>query len=354
MPASLRYLSALFVAVSPLIATGAHASATDDSTAEMSDMDRPAAFAVMDMRASSAWVINHFQWLAPNEEALETLVFSAGKGPMRLDFVMDNIVPSYCELSPDPENCDGPGVPVSWMEDVPQTICMDIPLVLKARHKDVLKKANLLCLQPRSNLLFPDDWIAGNGWPQVHLHQTVRPRKIRHDGTTAIIDLVITDAIATGIANLSEQGYGPATIGMSDDELRDVIGPNLDTFIAGDDESCTYLQRDLDPSGLGYMVLDGKLARVSLYGDEHDVATSLVRTRNGLSIGSTKEDVYAAFAGHTLIEEENEYLGPDGRYVTWWQDDAKTHGIRFEIDENGTVIAIHAGSDAITLIEGCV
>jgi len=140
MPASLRYLSALLVAVSPLIATGAYAAATDDSTAEMSDMDRPAAFAVMDMRATTAWAINHFQWLDPNEEALETLVFSAGKGPMRLDFVMDNIVPSYCELRPDPENCDGPGLPVSWMEDIPQTICMDIPLVLKARHKDVLKK----------------------------------------------------------------------------------------------------------------------------------------------------------------------------------------------------------------------
>jgi hypothetical protein len=353
MPVNVRYFSALIVAVSPLIAMGALASATDDSTAEMSDMDRPAAFAVMDMRTTTAWALNHFQWLDPNEEALETLVFAAGKGSMRLDFVMDNIVPPYCELRPDPKGCDDPGIPVSWMEDVPQTICMDIPLVLKARHKDVLKKAELLCLQPQNNLLFPDDWVAGNDWSQVHLNQTVTPGKIRHDGSTAIIDLVITDAIATAIAPLSEQGYGPAKIGMRDDELRDVIGPNLDTFIAGDDESCTYLQRDLDPSGLGYMILDGGLARVSLYGDEHDVATSLVQTRNGLSIGSTKEDVYAAFSGQSLIQEENEYLGPDGLYITWWQDEDQTRGIRFEIDESGTVIAIHAGNAAITLIEGC-
>ena len=343
MPASLRYLSTLFVAFSPLIATAALATATDDSTTDMTELDRPTAFAVMDMRATTVWATDHFQWLEPNKEALETLLFSAGKGPMRLDFAMDNIVP------PD----DASGVPVSWMEDVPQTICMDIPLVLKARHKDALKKADLLCLQPQSNLLFPDDWVTGSDWPQVHLNQSVTPGKVRHDGTTAIIDLVITDAIPTAIAPLSEQGYGPAKIGMRNDELRDVIGPNIDTFIAGDDESCTYLQRDLDPSGLGYMILDGGLARVSLYGDEHDVATSLVQTRNGLSIGSTKEDVYAAFAGEPLIEEENEYLGPDGRYVTWWQDKDQTRGIRFEIDESGTVIAIHAGNAAITLIEGC-
>lgn len=354
MPANVRYLSALLIAFSPLMTTGALGAAADDSMAEMPDPDRQTAFAVMDMRATTAWKFDHFQWLTPRQEALETIIFAAGKGPMRLDFVMDNIVPPYCELRSGPEICDDPGIPVNWMEDTPQTICMDIPLVLKARHKDVLKKADLLCLQPQSNLLFPDDWIAGNGWPQVHLHQTVTPRKIRHDGSTAIIDLVIIDAIATGLAPLSEQGYGPAKIGMTDDQLRNVIGPNLDTFIAGDDESCIYLQRDLDPSGLGYMVLNGSLARISLYGDEHDVATSLVRTRNGLSIGSTKEDVYAAFAGQTLTEEENEYLGPDGRYVTWWQDDAKTHGMRFEIDENGTVIAIHAGNAAITLSEGCV
>lgn len=354
MPAKVRYLSALLIAFSPLMTTGVLGAATDDSMAEMSDIDRPMAFAVMDMRATTAWKFNHFQWLDPSQETLETIIFAAGKGPIRLDFVMDNIVPPYCQLRPDPEICDDPGVAVSWMEDTPQTICMDIPQVVKTRYHDILKKADLLCLQPQSTLLFPSDWMAGNSWPQIHLQQTVTPGKIRHDGTTAIIDLAITDAIATGLAPLSEQGYGPAKIGMSDDELRDVIGPNLDTFIVGDDESCTYLQRDLDPSGLGYMVLDGKLARVSLYGDEHDVATSLVRTRNGLSIGSTKEDVYAAFAGQTLIEEENEYLGPDGRYVTWWQDDAKTHGIRIEIDEYGTVIAIHAGNEAITLSEGCI
>ncbi|WP_152630599.1 hypothetical protein [Thalassospira sp. HJ] len=353
MPIGVRYLSTLIVACAPLLATSALGTESNDSLNDLSEPDGHTTLAVMDMRATTAWAINHFEWLEPDEEALETLVFTAGKGPMRLDFVMDNIVPPYCELRPDPETCDDPGIPVSWMEDVPQTICMDIPLVVKARHKDVLSKADQLCLQPETNLLFPTDWVGGNSWPQVHLHQTVTPGKIRYDGSTAIIDLAITDAIATRLAVLSEQGYGPARIGMSDTELRKAIGPRLDAFIAGDDESCTYLQRELDPFGLGYMILDGSLARVSLYGDEHDVATSLVRTSNGLSIGSTRDDVYAAFSGQKLIEEEHEYLGPTGKYITWWQDDAQTRGIRFEIDENGTVIAIHAGTDAITLIEGC-
>jgi hypothetical protein len=327
-----RSFSALIVALVSLLATSPLAAQTSTEMQGSSDADGQTALAIIDMRTTSAWAINHFEWLTPDEQAIETLVLSAGKGPMRLDFVMSNIVPAYCERRPDPEICDEPGIPVTWMEDIPQTICMDIPRGVRARHQDVLQKADLLCLQPQSNLMLPDDWINGISWPELHLHQTVIPGTVLFDGSTAIIDLSITDAIATRLATLSEQGYGPAMIGMTNKELRRAIGPRLDTFISGDDESCTYLQSDLDPVGLGYMILDGILARVSLYGDEHDVATSLVRTPQGISIGSTKEDVDAAFAGQTLIEEENEYLGPGGRYVTWWQDDAKTRGIRFEID----------------------
>lgn len=347
MPKLVRYFTALLGALSPLFSATASADETQYSA------DTTADFAVMDLRGTTAWAINHFQWLEPDAEALETLIGVAGKGPMRLDLVMDNIVPPYCELRPDPEICDDPGVPVNWMEDVPQTICMDIPPATRTRHKDIPGNIDLLCLQPQSNLLFPGNWTEGTNWPQIHLNQTVTPGEIRYDGSTAIIDLTIIDTIATNLANLSEQGYGAAVIGISDSDLRDVLGPKLDVFRAGDDDSCTYLQRDLDPHGLGYMVLDGELARVSLYGDELDVATSLVRTANGLSIGSSKENVLDAFPNQTLIEEEHEYLGPDGLYLTWWQDDAQTRGIRFEIDETGSVIAIHTGNSAITLIEGC-
>lgn len=94
-------------------------------------------------------------------------------------------------------------------------------------------------------------------------------------------------------------------------------------------------------------------SRVSLYADEYDVATSLVRTAQGISLGSTREDVHAAFGNAELVEEEHEYLGADARYITWWTDAAKSRGIRFEFNEDGVVTAIHAGNEAITLVEGC-
>jgi len=316
------------------------------------------AFALLDLRDTTAWDTfawggSVYKWLTPDSDILDTLVTSAGGDPIRLDFVMDNIVMPLCALRPDPMNCDGPSIPVSWMEDIPQTICMDIPTDIRVRHAKLLGKSEQLCLEPATSLMLPNDWLDGGPWPQIHLHQTASLGDIRHSNGTAIIDLTITDAIATRLATLSEQGYGPAKIGLDQVRLRKVLGSQLDQFIAGDDESCAFLQRNFDPSGLGYLIIDDVLARISVYADEYDVATSLVKTTNGISIGATKEDVYAAFDGQTLIEEEHEYLGANGRYVTWWRDDEKTRGIRFEINEEGIVIAIHAGSGAITLLEGC-
>ena len=340
-PGALIAICAALVA-SPVLASGN----------EEPQSDGPA-FALMDLRGTTAWAISTYQWLEPSEDALDAVIGSVGKGPMRLDLVMDNIVPSYCEMRPDPQICDGPGNPVSWLEDVPQTICMEIPSPVRARHRGILANASQLCLEPTSNLAFPKDWPEGTSWSQIHLHQTVTPTKITVDQDTATIELVISDAIATRLATLSEQGYGPVQIGWDQATLRKTLGPQLDQFIAGDDENCTFLQRNLDPSGLGYLVLDDKLARVSLYADEYDVATSLVRTAQGVSLGSTREDVHAAFGDAELVEEEHEYLGADARYVTWWTDAAKSRGIRFEFNEDGVVTAIHAGNEAITLVEGC-
>ncbi|MBX2831540.1 MAG: hypothetical protein KTR23_10235 [Rhodospirillales bacterium] len=347
MPRISRYFGSLLTFCVPLIAMGAQATEPDETP-----QDGPA-FALFDLRDTTAWDATRFHWLDPNESQVDTLISAAGIGPMRLDYVMDNTVPSLCAVRPNTQNCDDPGVSVSWMADLPQTICMDIPIDVRARHKTLLGKSNQLCLEPTANLMFPKDWVTGSPWTQVHLHQTVIPGPIRLDGQTAIITLTITDAIATRLATLSEQGYGPAEIGLGEAKLLKLLGPKLDQFIAGDDENCAFLQRDLDPSGLGYLLLDDVLARISIYADEYDVATSLVKTTNGISIGATKEDVYAAFDGQTLIEEEHEYLGANGRYVTWWRDEQKTRGIRFEINEEGIVTAIHAGSDAITLVEGC-
>lgn len=342
-----RHTGTLIAICAPFVTTPVIASDSPEQ-----QQDGPA-FALLDLRGTTAWAITNYQWLEPAEDALDVLIANAGAGPMRLDFVMDNIVPPYCELRPDPEICDGPGVPVNWLEDVPQTICMDIPSPVRARYKNVLETIEQLCLEPTNNLILPKDWAEGTGWDQLHLQQTVIAGKLRTEDKTAIIDLEISDAIATRLANLSDDGYGPIRIGWDQATLRKSLGPQLDQFIAGDDENCIYLQRNQDPSGLGYMVLDDRLARISLYADEYDVATSLVKTAQGVTLGSTRDDILATYDRAALIEEEHEYLGGNARYITWWADSAQSRGIRFELNEDGLVTAIHAGSEAITLLEGC-
>lgn len=150
------------------------------------------------------------------------------------------------------------------------------------------------------------------------------------------------DAIA-----LTPYGYGAAQVGMTPAEASQTLGVEL-AVEEGERENseCYHLHALSGPTSLSFMVVKGRIARFSIY-----QGPSPIRTERGIGIGDSIAQVRRSY-GVALQEQEHEYLGGAARYLTWWDERAK-RGIRFETDHDGRVETIHAGGEAIQLIEGC-
>lgn len=328
----------------------AFASAAQQNPAAMSATDPHVLF---DLRDNFVWNLTHYQILDPDETMMETLITKADQGQMIFDMILRDTVPPYCDLRFDPTICDDRGTPVNWFADLPQTICMDIPANVSFDHAKRLKGAKFLCLEPREKLLLPENWQTLQTGAQTYLSQRIEPGAMTVRDDIAIIDILVLDAINTPLSTLTPQGYGDTEIGMTEDQVRaTMIKPMTSTREGIEEISCYHLQSAGGPTGLGFMMLDGRLAHISVYADEYDIATSLIRTGHNIQVGDTIDEVRAAY-GDNLIDEEHEYEGPDGRYLTWWANDEKTSGIRFETGPDGTVTGMHAGTASITRLESC-
>ncbi len=154
---------------------------------------------------------------------------------------------------------------------------------------------------------------------------------------------------------LSPQGYGPVTIGMSPGEASQALGLRLQYNGEGmPDPACHHLAAPAGADKLRYMVQDGRIVRISLY-----EGPSAVATDKGIRLGDPASRIMDSY-GEELEIEAHEYV--KGEYFTSWDETAK-RGIRYETmtDDPGpfiapgaaTVFRIHAGGEAIFLIEGC-
>ena len=145
---------------------------------------------------------------------------------------------------------------------------------------------------------------------------------------------------------LTPAGWGPVRIGMDRARVEKALHITLEGEAFDNEGSCVELySSDAKLTGLYFMFLDGKLSRVSA-GDK-----SAIRTPRGIGVGSTADEVRAAY-GEKLQAEAHHYLDLPAEYLTYWLKPAKS-GVRFETDAQRKVETIHAGNDSIQLIEGC-
>ncbi len=154
---------------------------------------------------------------------------------------------------------------------------------------------------------------------------------------------------------LTSAGLGPVRIGMTEQEAVAALGKpvNADQGGTGDPAGCHSFRPQEGPSGLVYLVEQGKVARISIYKAQQGPNATL-RTDRGIGLGSTLDQIRAAY-GEGLEIYPHKYApeGSAARDVTFWEDAGKTRGVRFETDEQGQVEVIHAGGQAIQLVEGC-
>lgn len=164
---------------------------------------------------------------------------------------------------------------------------------------------------------------------------------------------VVTGIIACGTASVAVAQepritfttYGPARIGMSPRALESALGVKLKRYEPDEDsEACEYVTASRGYEGVSFMLLNQRLARI-------DVSSPKVRTRSGVHIGSSQEEVLALYPGR-IEESAHAYTAPDGSYLTMFSPD-KQHGMRFETD-HGKVTVYYAGTaEAVQYIEGC-
>lgn len=157
-------------------------------------------------------------------------------------------------------------------------------------------------------------------------------------------------------ARVNIRGVGPLAAGMTIAEVRAVLGAALvtsefDTF----DRYCFY--GDTGVPGINLLIVgpgggqaaspeDGVIARVQ-------VSEPGIKTISGIQVGSTVEEVRAAY-GDRLVEEPHEYDPESGLYQTLYGTDSDAgYGVRF-VSGDGIVETIHAGTaEAIQYVEGC-
>lgn len=140
-------------------------------------------------------------------------------------------------------------------------------------------------------------------------------------------------------------GYGAARIGMTRSELQDALGKRLVDESPGDESNrCTYVYPEGVARDVGYMLLEGRLARV-------DVDIDTVSTISGARIGSTEAQVRALYPGRVQTTPHH-YEGPVGHYLVVLSPDGRL-GVRFETDGE-RVTRWYAGTQrAIQYVEGC-
>ncbi|MEZ6030910.1 MAG: hypothetical protein R3C46_14320 [Hyphomonadaceae bacterium] len=171
--------------------------------------------------------------------------------------------------------------------------------------------------------------------------------------------VILPEALPPASENgVTMDAWGPIRIGMTLDALNAALGTNISVADDVDygEYGCTWLDLPGDTDRPGVMFVDGKVARFSL----HEGSAS---TYAGLKLGDSAALVREAF-GSALNEQPHFYRGRPSQYLTVWMgaappfaDEAAreaARGLRFETDDDGAIIAIHAGDGSVEWVEGCL
>lgn len=147
-----------------------------------------------------------------------------------------------------------------------------------------------------------------------------------------------------GPSVISREGLGGIEVGMDEADAIKALGP-VAVSAPGQDLAC-HILTPKGGAGLYVMVEQGVVTRITA------ALGANVVSDKGIRLGASEKDVYAAYpdvrSDGGFADEgqpwQELYYQPQGRDGL---------GLRFTLDREGRVSAIHAGGPAIEYREGC-
>lgn len=152
----------------------------------------------------------------------------------------------------------------------------------------------------------------------------------------------------SSVPPLTVEGYGDMRIGMPTAEARTVSGQPLDNEALEPEipGACSEQQyRTADGDQLWLMFEGDRLTRITASSE-----APRTRTAQNVGVGSTDAEVRTAY--QNVIEQGAHYAGPPAHNLVVWTVPEQS-GLLFEVNEQGVVTSVHAGSASILYMEGC-
>lgn len=157
--------------------------------------------------------------------------------------------------------------------------------------------------------------------------------------------------------SVSIGGLGPVKFGMTIQEAANAAKVSFVVSPLSQSTVCQYyLPENFDAEkavrtgpidGIGLMVVNDQVIRIDIW------PGSPIKTLSGVGIGSTLEEVKAAYDGSL---EVSEHPYSDGRFLTLDSEASGTnlYSLVFETDKSGQVVQFRTGQvPAVTWTEGC-
>ncbi|MCB0989393.1 MAG: hypothetical protein R2770_06205 [Acidimicrobiales bacterium] len=151
----------------------------------------------------------------------------------------------------------------------------------------------------------------------------------------------------TESARVSTIGLGPVYVGDTVEVVAEKLGVALEPMpdVPGD-ETCRYHTAPGGPPGVSFVVTYGRVSRIDIE------SPSVITTRSGAGIGSTKDEILALFGDKIEATPNASSGGEDLAYVPVDEKDANLR-IIFETNAEGVVIRYRTGQLPEVEYPGC-
>jgi hypothetical protein len=148
----------------------------------------------------------------------------------------------------------------------------------------------------------------------------------------------------TATSKLAIDGIEPIRVGMTIQQAEASARTRL-LSLGGKLDNCWYVKPQGEPRDISLMVIDGKIARVDVYGN------SPITTVSGARIGDSEDRIKSLYA---LRITPHEYV-QGGHYLTFVPNDTSERQYRMVFETDGKrVKLIRAGRlPEVEYIEGC-